>query len=162
MKKLILIATFLISLQGIAFAQDKSESRGHGYLFAATGFVGPNGPAILHFGGGGEALVYKGVGVGAELGYIASPQNFGEFGLGALSVNGSYHFQPKQKLDPFVTGGYTLFIREGAANLFNVGGGVNYWIKDGMALRLEFRDHVSPGYGTAAHFLNFRIGLTFR
>ena len=99
-----------------------------------------------------------------EIGYLAPARSISE-GVGILSANGSYHFlngEPSQKLVPFVTGGYSLAFREGSANLFNFGGGVNYWFRERMGLRLEFRDHVIPDGNHSDHFLGFRIGLTFR
>src|SRR3989442_13643038 len=161
MRKVLSIIWFLLLVPSVALAQDKTESRGHGYVFAAPGGTAPSGPATLHFGGGGEGFVYKGLAVGRELGYLAAARDLGTLGVGVFSANGSYHFQPKQKLDPFVTAGYSLVFREGTANFFNFGGGANYWMRDGMALRLEFRDHVNTGYGTI-HYLGFRVGLTFR
>lgn len=61
---------------------------------------------------------------------------------------------------PFVTGGYSLRIRAGVASAFNFGGGVNYWFKDRVGLRLEFRDHIS--HSDLNYFYGFRIGLAFR
>jgi hypothetical protein len=84
--------------------------------------------------------------------------------MGTLSPDVSYHFRPRsgeQKLVPFVTGGYTLFFRSGTANGFNFGGGVNYWFREHLGLRLEFRDNVSTTDATV-HWLGFRVGLAFR
>jgi len=44
--------------------------------------------------------------------------------------------------------------------MVNFGGGVNWWFKRGLGLRLEVRDHV-PTTGNG-HLLGFRIGLSFR
>jgi hypothetical protein len=59
------------------------------------------------------------------------------------------------------TVGYTLFFRSGTANGFNFGGGVNYWFREHLGLRLEFRDNVSTTWDTE-HYLGFRVGLAFR
>jgi hypothetical protein len=85
-------------------------------------------------------------------------------GLGVFSLNGGYHFRGASrsgKTVPFLTVGYAGFFRRGYANGLNYGGGVNYWFKERVGLRLEFRDHVFIESGST-HFLNARIGLVFR
>jgi hypothetical protein len=145
-------------------AQTSDEHQAQGYAFFAPGGVAAGGSqGTIHFGGGVEALVYKGLGVGGEIGYLAPTRSFGN-GLGVFSADGSYHFltrQRDQKLVPFVTSGYSLFFRSGTANLVNFGGGVNYWFRERTGLRVEFRDHIRPDY-TTAHFWEFRIGVAFR
>ena len=41
---------------------------------------------------------------------------------------------------PFVTVGYSLAFRTSTANLWNFGGGLNYWLRDRIALMAEVRD----------------------
>jgi hypothetical protein len=79
--------------------------------------------------------------------------------VGILSFNGSYHFGRSQKLSSFVSGGYSIGIREGHISLANFGGGTNYWFRDRVGLRLEFRDHVDRDHN---QYLSGRIGLAFR
>jgi len=95
------------------------------------------------------------------LGYITGWRDFGN-GIGMLSVNGSYHFNRNRKLSPFISGGYSMAFRSGAINLFNFGGGINYWFRDRIGLRLEFRDHVYSQYSHSTHYLGGRIGCSFR
>jgi len=135
-----------------------AQSRGLGYVFTAPGAVDKGSGSTLHFGGGGEARIYKGLGAGAEIGFLGPARDMGE-GFGVFSANGSYHFRRDQKLVPFVTGGYTLFFRNGSANLGNFGGGVHYWFREGLGVRVEFRDHVQAG---PTNFWEFRFGLSFR
>jgi len=137
----------------------------HGYAFFAPGASSCSGcnNMMLHFGGGAEGIIGKGIGVGAELGFLAPRQNVGE-GLGVFSPNGYFHFRGKnkdRKVDPFVTGGYTLFFRSGHANLWNFGGGLNYWFASRLGLKVELRDHIWPENG-ATHYWGVRIGLNFR
>lgn len=155
-----ILMCFFVSM--LAAAPAFGQGKGHGYVFAAPGGVSGDGQtsAALHLGAGGEALVHRGLGVGAEIGYLANPRLLA--GAGLLSVNGSYHFasgQPAAKAVPFITGGYSLGFRSGVANLVNVGGGVNYWFKDQLGLRVEFRDHL---YASEVHLWSFRFGLAFR
>ncbi len=163
MKKLMFGWIFVTLVPCFVFAQTSEEHQGQGYVFFAPGASTPGGTGTVHLGGGGEALVYKGLGVGGEIGYVAPWQCIGRCGLGVFSANGSYNFSRRGKLVPFVTGGYTLFFRSGSANGFNFGGGVNYWVRKRVGLRLEFRDEVFPQLCcTTSHFLGFRIGLVLR
>src|SRR5262245_20632343 len=80
----------LVVLSPLAAAQS-GDHRGQGYAFVAPSALSEGGGA-LHFGVGGEGLVYKGLGVGGEVGYgrfIGRDNN----GFGVLSANGSYHFK---------------------------------------------------------------------
>jgi len=116
----------------------------------------------LQFGLGGEAVLGKGVGIGAEIGAVGTREDFADSVVGVFSPNGYYHFvHRKEKLDPFVTGGYTLMFRYGHINLFNFGGGVNYWFHQRLGARFEFRDQVHVD-GSAIHYWGVRFGLSFR
>ncbi|OFV94609.1 MAG: hypothetical protein A3F68_11130 [Acidobacteria bacterium RIFCSPLOWO2_12_FULL_54_10] len=126
------------------------------------------GARIQFLGGGGQGLLYKGFGAGADVGYLFPKESFGE-GFGLLSTNGSYHFftgREEQKVVPFVTAGHSLAFREGTANLFNFGGGVDFWMTQKAALRLEMRDHVWPGgddcCNPTAHLILFKVGIVGR
>lgn len=162
MHKLILAILFTGLMSFAIAAQTTSEHRGQGYAFVATGGYSDS-TATLHFGVGGEGLVYKGLGVGGEIGYLAAARQL-DSGFGVLSPNISYHFlnaSKSGKVVPFVTGGYSLFFRSGVAHGVNFGGGINYWFKERVGLRLEFRDHI-PAHGDLGHFYGVRIGLAFR
>lgn len=158
MLKLIGKLFFLVAIPVLVSAQ----SKGQGYFFVAPGGISGSGRTVssLHFGGGGEGLLYKGLGVGGEIGYLGLARSLGD-GFGVFSANGSYHFRTRsdRKLAPFVTAGYSLAFRSGTANMFNFGGGVHYWFCEKVGLRLEFRDHV---WSREAHFWGLRIGVAFR
>lgn len=68
-------------------------------------------------------------------------------------------------MDPFVTAGVgagTLNIFGGSGTLVNYGGGVNYWFRQRLGLRLELRDMVTLNKGyKSRHFWGFRAGLAF-
>ena len=138
------------------------DHKGQGYVFFAPGGIIGDGYSVgtLHFGGGGEALLYRGLGIGAEAGYLAPWRQLGD-GIGLLSIDGSYHFRRNQRFTPFITGGYSLGFRSGTANLINFGAGAHYWFKDQVGLRFEFRDHIDPSY-LNDHYLSGRIGISFR
>ena len=146
----------IFALAAVAVAQSSN-----GYVFVAPGGVSCCGhtQSTLHVGGGGEAILWKGLGVGAEVGAVGPTQYLSE-GFGVFSANGYYHLLrgKDRKLDPFVTGGYTLFFRSGVANLGNFGAGANYWFSKHVGLRAEFRDHIY----TTDNYWGFRFGVAFR
>ncbi len=133
-----------------------------GYAFFAPGALVTSygSAATIHFGGGAEALVYKGLGVGGEIGYLTPTRDWSA-GIGILSFDGSYHFAQNRKISPFISGGYSLGFRQGHANLVNFGGGLTYWFREHHGIRLEFRDHLQPQYSDI-HYLSARIAYAFR
>ena len=163
---LVLLTTTPARAQGIDHL-----SRGEGYCSFAlgAGSVSANSGAVEHFGGGAE-YIYKGVGIGGELGYA-------HWGRGAWgkawvpSVDLSRHVlgdKTPTKIEPFVLIGVSAYIptEPGArgAPAVNFGGGVNFWLRKHTALRAEFRDYValSPQLDPGRNYASFRIGLTFR
>ncbi len=160
MCKQIPTAFLLICFAGAMPGQSFEQHRGQGYVFFAPGRGFET--TTLHIGAGGEGFIYKGLAAGGDIGYLFPAQSF-RYGAGLLSVNGSYHLNRNSHwiVSPFVTSGYSLAFRGAAANMVNVGGGLNYWLGERTGLRLEFRDHIQPGY-RATHLLEFRIGLAFR
>jgi hypothetical protein len=150
------------STTGTAQEESSRRYRGQGYVFIAPGTYIGNADSIttIHFGGGGEGLLYKGLGLGAEIGGITALQE-SSAGLWLFSANGSYHFARERKITPFLTGGYSSVGGNGQRNLINFGGGINYWFRERQGIRLEFRDHIYTD-GTGRHLLGFRIGFAFR
>lgn len=136
------------------------QYRAQGYAFVAPGvYVGfSESVATMHVGGGGEGLVYKGLGLGAEVGALWATR--GSDLLGMVSVDGSYHSSRGRKVSPFLTGGYSLIGGNGRRNLVNFGGGLNWWLGARRGIRLEFRDHVYADGGR--QILDFRIAFAFR
>jgi hypothetical protein len=116
---------------------------------------------------GGEMVFGKGIGAGGELGFIAGHDSFG-----FLSLNAYYHVAHggvSHKLDPFITGGYTLafdplvvFGTRSASNGANVGIGLNYWFLRHLGMRAEFRDIVIPGNSPGVSSWGIRGGIAFR
>lgn len=161
MRRLVMVVSALVLVQAAAFGQTTSEPRAWGYGFGGVGGTSGGSVATLHVGGGAEGLVYKGLGLGAEVGYLSPFEDPGD-GIGILSTNVSYHFRPasNRKLVPFVTGGFSLGFRNGASGGGNFGGGVQYWVRPRLGLRFEFRDHIFSSDTT--HLYGFRVGLSFR
>ncbi|MEK6322269.1 MAG: hypothetical protein AABN33_11350 [Acidobacteriota bacterium] len=160
MRRIIVGVIFLMAAQGVALAQGSNERRGWGYVFGGAGAATGDFPTgFFSVGAGGEGLVSNGLGLGAEIGYFAPFRQPGE-GSGIFSGDVSYHFSRSSKLVPFVTGGYSAAFRSGASHGANFGGGVQYWMKERVALRIEFRDHVFSSDNP--HLFQFRVGLSFR
>jgi hypothetical protein len=150
------ILVLMVSLGAVAAAQTSN-----GYVYVAPGGLTSYGhtAATLQFGFGGEGVIGKGIGAGAEIGAVGPTSSLAD-SLGVLSVNGYYHgIHGKDiRLDPFFTGGYTLMFRAGTMNLGNFGGGSNYWFSRHFGVRAEFRDQLN----SYANFWGFRFGLSFR
>jgi hypothetical protein len=160
MRRFMMAAALLILTQGLAFGQASSERKGWGYVFGGGGGRdGVSSNTIINVGGGGEAIVGKGFGLGGELGYLA-PTRSASNGFGLGSVNLSYHFNNSQKLAPFVTGGGSFAFRGGAIGGGNIGGGVHYWMRDNVGLRLEVRDFIFSS--DSPNTVVLRVGLSFR
>jgi hypothetical protein len=153
--KVFLAVTLLVSS---AIAQ--SASSGH-VFYAPTAIKNVRTTNLGHtLGGGYDYVFWRGIGIAGDVGWLWSGDRIGS-GLGVGSLNGSYHFPTRQKLDPFVTAGYGLLFRSGTVNMANFGGGANWWFHDSLGLRLEVRDHSDFG-SRSQHFISFRLGLSFR
>ncbi len=174
---------FVASVSALAQAPD-STSRWNAYAFLAPGTSThfESGRATVHIGGGAERFIYQGLSVGAEVGPVITWTAPGRAAFnpfsndrvhGLFSPNIAYHFVSNttdRKLDPFLTGGYSLFFGIGndlvvpgrgftnTQSGYNVGGGANFWILRKAAMRLEFRQQSSVWYKT----MDVRVGMTFR
>ena len=154
-----------VAMMFLAVSTAAQAQHSHGYLFLAPGGISSGGHTAmtLHLGAGAEGVLFKGFGVGAELGALGPREDFASSVVGAASVNGYYHFVHEHvKADPYVTAGYTLLFRSGSANLFNFGGGINYWFVPRLGLKVELRDHVYRPGGSSVHYWGVRLGLAFR
>ena len=165
MKRQLLVCCALILIPGFALGQELSGvESGRGYTFVAPGAVVSSGGnmGFLHFGGGGEVILAKGFGIGCEIGYVG-PMEYMEQGVGLFSLNGLYSFKTNRlsRISPFVTGGYSVLFGSGHLNAVNFGAGIHYWFSRRVGLRLEVRDHVSPGY-FSDHLIQGRIGIALR
>jgi len=184
MRKIILVTVILGLLPYLGQAQSSDYSKGHGYVFGgAGGQTGQTyGGAGAHLGVGGESFFNRFVGVGGEVGYVGGSGRSASDAF-VLSPNFVARFlakDSKNKVEPFVTAGYSLFyhgeteayINSGFGYSYfdvhrlrsgmNLGAGVNLWASDRIGVRFEFRDYILLGdYGTI-HFAGAHIGLTFR
>jgi hypothetical protein len=146
------------------FAALAGAQRSSGYVFIAPGGVTCCGitSMMLQGGIGGEKIIGKGIGIGAEIAAQGLAHEFTDSVVGVFSANGYYHFRHGDiKADPFATGGYTMLFRSGHANLANAGGGFTYWFHHRLGPRVEVRDEFNTT-GTIVHFWGARFGVAFR
>ena len=133
-----------------------------GYVFAGYGAVTPE---IYTFwqspttsgGVGVEYLKKSGVGFSGELEFIRRAGLFPRTSAHPSFNVGYYHRgrDSSRKFVPFVSGGYTAKI------FINFGGGIQYWAKERLGLRLELRDHRTL-YSDSFDAYEIRLGLAFR
>lgn len=156
----------------VAAAQNTNPAyRGQGYftLGFGPGTGGyPSARLVKHVGGGGEVFLFRGVGFGGEADYA----NWGEYDEQAWigSVDFSFHARRRAKpgqVDPFAFAGVSLVgpTQKGVGRgspAGNFGGGVNVWLAQHAALRLEVRDFAGSEFWPFDHVVSFRIGITFR
>jgi hypothetical protein len=158
---LVVVAICFAPARAAQAQEPPPKENGQGYLFAGLGAVNAE-EGTLHVGIGGEANIFKGLGIGTEIGGMVALR-YMEDGLGIFSVNGVYTFGRKTagRFRPFVTAGYTAAIHDATMNAVNFGGGVNYWFARHLGIRVEFRDHFSPE-SARLHLWQGRLGFAFR
>ena len=179
MREIIIGALIFGLLPCLAQAQSSDYSKGHGYVFGGAGGQ-TYGGAGVHVGFGGEAFFNRFVGVGGEVGYVGGSGRSASDAF-VLSPNFVARFlakDSKNKVEPFVTAGYSLFYHGETEYLFglspspfrvhriengvNFGAGTNWWLRERMGLRFEFRDYILIRSYESIHFAGAHIGLTFR
>ena len=121
----------------------------------------------LHFGGGADIFLHKGLAAEAEIGYVLPFQELvDKFGL--LSFDMSYHVPRGKRLVLFAFAGYSVGLRDSSFDngdrtnhLINFGVGATRWFGNGKGLRVELRDHLYTAE-TDRHYLGLRVALAFR
>ena len=154
-------AVTVAALVGAGSGPAQAQVAPAGLVYGGAGGYSDHGPAVFHVGGGVQALWEPGIGVLAEVGWVA-PFAFPGEGIGLLSLNAIVSVRgarPRSRLRPFITGGYGMAFREGVIHLLNVGGGID-WSLGRVAWRTEVRDHFS--LGEVGHFWQVRTGLVWQ
>lgn len=106
----------------------------------------------------------SGYGVGAEFGVF-----FDDTGgvLGGLSVDAVVQPPAKHRrtVVPFFAVGYSALTGpETEFTTWNLGGGVTWWSRDRLGVRVDVRDHIGPQRFPAGreHYWALRVGVAFR
>ena len=118
---------------------------------------------LLSAAAGGEWLASRHVGVGGEGGVLVSPR--GDLAT-TLAVDARLHLlgaTPRGRWAPYLLAGYTpLRFFEASDQGLHIGGGVDYRLSPGRAIRVEVRDILRRGGSISTHYWTVRVGLTFR
>ena len=167
LRNLAILGLLFLIAAGKCTAQVRGDDyHGHGYAYVAPGGLTAGGNTLkaIALGVGGEAMLYKGLAAGADIGWQGPTESFRN-GFGLASFNGAYHFvssQHERRFVPFVTAGYTRsFANQSGANLANYGAGFQYWFKERWAFRVEGRDHLTTS-SPVAHAWQIRFAIVFR
>jgi hypothetical protein len=142
-------------------AEKTFEYNGNAYTFFSAGAC-LHGYANVGVGGGAERFIWRGLTIGAEIGYYNFPADRSA-GYGVATLNPGYHFVNRKKpakWDPYVSATVSGlgFASGGVVPAGRLGGGVNYWFKEKIGLQtgVQFQ-----AIGREPLVL-FRVGLTFR
>lgn len=136
----------------------EDKYNGNAYGFISLGACN-HGYGQVGGGAGAEALLWKGLTVGIDGNY----QQFTDgWGYGTVTPEFGYHFVKRDgtgRWDPFFTMGAGWVMARGVGATANAGGGVIYWFKPRLGIRLEYRTHIIA----ADEAVNaFRVGISFR
>jgi hypothetical protein len=163
-----LLAVFILTLTcSSAAAQDAFKKPPKSfYIFAGSGRIAANtssSDASFQLGSGFEGFLYRGLGLGIELGALRNSKY--QTWNATMHGNVIYDFQrsAKQKLSPFVAFGPCFFKDYNVCCGIHFGGGIKYWMGNHYGVRAEFRDHVRGG-GTHNTYNDpqFLFGLSIR
>jgi len=159
-----LLATTFLALSAAACAQNTDSSfqyKGNGYAYFSVGnclhgYTNVGGVA------GGEYFLWRGLTLGADAGYYQFVNDYSS-GYGTATVNLGWHFVDRKKpkkFDPYIDA--TMLgaaFRPGAlTGAGHIGGGLNYWFKERIALQTGVQLQVVSNDPVVA----FRVGLAFR
>jgi hypothetical protein len=160
----LVVAALAVGASMIA-APRQAESQVVGYgIFGPTVLSG--GSEYLVSGttaAGAEFLINGRVGVGVEAGFIGTPMS----GWPVLSATGVLHLtssrRGESRVSPFVAAGIsTIDSGRPADRSWNVGGGVDIWLRDRVGLRIDYRDHFTPQAAFTPRYSMLRVGVSFR
>lgn len=163
MRRVLLAATVLAipALLVAQIAETPFRYDGYGYAFFTVGKC-QHRYLNVGAGGGGEGFLWRGLTLGAEVGYYDFPSDRAG-GYGAVMLNTGYHFVDRKKpkkLDPYVS--VTVLglavAPGGRAGSGNLGGGVNYWFNRRLGIQAAANIQVVGREGV----ILFRVGPTFR
>ncbi len=133
---------------------------GNGYAFATVGAC-HHGYALFGGGGGGEALLWKGLAAGVEGGVYSFTDGYA---FGSLQPTIGWHFvnrNVRARNEGFVNFGPGIAFgvsRGGTSPWASMGGGVISWLNDRVGVRIEGR---MQAFRSEGMFVG-RIGVSFR
>jgi hypothetical protein len=131
------------------------------------------GPTVLSGGseylvsgttaGGAEFLINGRFGAGIEGGFIGTPMS----GWPVLSATGVVHLtssrRGESKVSPFVAVGVSSIDSERSPDRsWNIGAGIDVWMRDRVGIRIDYRDHFTPQADFTPRYSMVRVGVVFR
>jgi hypothetical protein len=139
MKKLVITLAILMTFPFLVTAETENQHyRGQGYVITGLGTAtgGYSHPFIVHFAGGGEGFLYKGLGIGGEAGIANYADTYSSTRSNAVVASGdfSYHFGRRKArgVDAFLLAGPSFIGpaqgRGRGSVAANFGGGTNLWL----------------------------------
>jgi hypothetical protein len=170
MTKILLAMAVLLTWCNVASAQQFGR-----YVFGVAGpvvvpqsaFTYWNG-TYLYAGGGIESRIGSQFAMGGEAGVLRRGSSFGRsFTDGMLSATPAFHLisrDSKSRIDPFINGGISVLFNSYSVSIpmIHFGGGINYVIREHLAVRVEFRHHIwSAESGSTVLLDALRSGIVF-
>jgi len=129
---------------------------------------------IGQVGGGVDIPVVAGVSVSGDFGLVGPTgdgivrerSGYASFGNGRLlPFNASYRFNRHDAHQPwpFLTGGTGVIFgrRDAIVGGLNVGGGIDWWLRERRGVRVEVRDQLLEEFD-GSHLVTLRVGFIFR
>ncbi len=154
------MASMILAAPALAAAQAAGPGGtydGSYYAMFTTGGC-QHGYPFFGVAGGAEALVWKGLSVGAD----ASFQQFrNSFSFGLATLQAGYHFRGKNRAatwDPFVSVNAGVGLAKRVTGSGSLGGGFTRWTGDRVGVRFESR---LQAFGPEL-LVTFRVGVSFR
>src|SRR5437868_211880 len=93
MSKILRSGILIFMLSAVSIPCTSAQPSGDGYVFLGLDKAeGASLAEALTVGLGGDALLYKGFGIGFDLGYLFPRHGVGD-GIGLVSLNGTYHLK---------------------------------------------------------------------
>jgi len=171
MKRLVAVFFALALFCSSAGAQNEEfkKPRRSGYFFIAPGAISLNvrqfSRPSFQIGGGFEGFIYRGLGIGMDIGGLrVGAEGASQHWTAMMSLGAIYDFQhtAKQKVCPFIAAGLTAIPQFDVAGGYHLGGGVKYWFAEHYGMKVEFRFQARPGNLRTYDDVQARIGIAIR
>ena len=167
MRRTLIILCALVLFAAPAQAQEDAGPTTRVTGFAAPGMFIAGGTPVtgitpLRLGGMVEKVWSNGLGYGIDVSYLTTfEEDLGD-GVAMIAPAILYEFHTAGPVNPYVRGGPSFLVAQGAAAfLVHYGGGTNYWIKESFGLKVEGRHSflvLVPGAGA----IDVLVGAVFK
>jgi hypothetical protein len=159
------VVVVVLAVAALMIVPGRVESQVVGYgVFGPTVLSGGSEYLVSGTTAGGVELLINGrIGVGMEAGFIGTPLS----GWPVFSATGVWHLTSSRRdgprVSPFLAAGISSIDSERpTSRSWNMGGGVDIWLRERVALRIDYRDHVTPQEEFTPRYSMLRVGVSFR